>query len=182
MNLAKCEFATVTFFDKVVGHGVVRPVNAEIEAIEKYPPPFTKRELMCFLGLVGYYWTFCRSPLTDLLKVLRTFIWNLTCQDAFGLFKALLTSAPVLAAFRWDRPFKMNVHASEIGAGAVLLQDDEEGIERPVCFFSRKFLSYQSNYLVIEKEGLVLVWAFQHYYVYEGGGGGWIARCDLLWS
>lgn len=179
VNLAKCEFARamVTYLGKVVGHGVVRPVNAKIEAIEKYPPPCTKRELMRFLGLVGYYRTFCRNfseivaPLTDLLKASRTFVWSSTCQDAFDNVKALLISAPVLAAPQWDRPFKMHVDASEIGAGAVLLQDDDEGIECPVCFFSRKFLSYQSNYSVIEKEALALVWALQHFDVYVGGGG-----------
>lgn len=179
VNLAKCEFAqaTVTYLGKVVGHGVVRPVEAKIEAINKYPPPCTKRELMRFLGMVGYYRNFCRNfsevvaPLTDLLKASRTFVWSSTSQNVFENVKTLLTSAPVLAAPQWDRPFKMHVDASKVGAGAVLLQDDDEGVEHPVCFFSRKFLSYQLNYSVIEKEALALVWALQHFDVYVGGGG-----------
>ncbi|KAL0152856.1 hypothetical protein M9458_051837, partial [Cirrhinus mrigala] len=76
VNLSKCEFAraTVTYFGKVIGQGQVRPVHAKVEAIYKFPPPTTKRELMRFLGMVGYYRNFCSNfsmvvaPLTNLLK------------------------------------------------------------------------------------------------------------------
>lgn len=52
VNLAKCEFAkaTVTYLGKVVGQGCVRPVRAKVEAIDQFPSPTTKKELMCFLG------------------------------------------------------------------------------------------------------------------------------------
>ncbi len=57
VNLAKCEFAkaTVTYLGKVVGQGCVRPVRAKVEAIDQFPSPTTKKELMRFLGLVDYY-------------------------------------------------------------------------------------------------------------------------------
>lgn len=149
MNLAKCEFAraTVTYLGKVVGQGIVHPVNAKIEAINKYSPPCTKRELMHFLGWIGYYRNFCRNfseivaPLTDLLKVSCLF----GVQPAKMLLKMLKRCSLVLQS-KWDRPFKMHVDASEIGAGAVILQDAEEGVEHPVCLFDRKFLFYQLNY------------------------------------
>lgn len=55
VNLAKCEFAraTVTYLGKVVGQGQVRPVEAKVMAVQKFPPPTYKKELMRFLGLVG---------------------------------------------------------------------------------------------------------------------------------
>lgn len=31
----------------------MRPVSAKVEAIERFPAPTTKKELMRFLGLVG---------------------------------------------------------------------------------------------------------------------------------
>ena len=87
--------------------------------------------------------------------------------------KALLTSSPVLAAPQLNQSFKVQVDASQVGAGAVLLQKDDQGVDRPVCFFcffsSRKFTSYQLNYSVIEKEFLSLIWALQRFDVYVGG-------------
>ncbi|XP_053294792.1 uncharacterized protein LOC128455141 [Pleuronectes platessa] len=178
VNLAKCEFAraTVTYLGKVVGQGQVRPVEAKVMAVQKFPPPTTKKELMRFLGLVGYYRSFCKNfssvvaPLTDLLKAKAEYIWSSMCQNAFDSVKALLCSAPVLAAPRFDQPFKLHVDASNVGVGAVLLQENAEGVECPVSFFSRKFNKHQYNYSVIEKEALALVWALQHFDVYVGSG------------
>jgi len=43
--------------------------------------------------------------------------------------KLLLSSAPVLTAPRWNRPFHLKVNASGLGAGAALLQKDDNGID-----------------------------------------------------
>ncbi|KAL1279658.1 hypothetical protein QQF64_014258 [Cirrhinus molitorella] len=55
VNLAKCEFAkaTVRYLGKEVGQGKVRPVLAKVLAIQQFPPPSTKKELMRFLGMVA---------------------------------------------------------------------------------------------------------------------------------
>lgn len=173
LNLAKCDFAkaTVTYLGKVVGQGKVRPISAKVSAVSEFPVPTTKKELMRFLGLVGYYRSFCRNfssvvaPLTGLLKAKVKFIWS-PCQKAFEDVKSLLCSAPVLLAPSFNQPFKMQVDASHVGAGAVLLQADEQGIDHPISFFSKKFNSYQLNYSVIEKEALALILALQHLQVY----------------
>ena len=110
INLAKCEFvqATVTYLGKVVGQGEVRPVRAKVVAIDAFPPPTTKKELMRFLGMIGYYRSFCNNfstvvaPLTDMLKAKAVYIWSTRCQHAFEDAKRLLTSTPVLAAPRVD--------------------------------------------------------------------------------
>lgn len=178
INLAKCEFAkaTVTYLSRVVGQGHVRPVEAKVRAVEKYPVPTAKKELMRFLGLAGYYRSFCKNfstvvaPLTNLLKGKTKFVWSSSCQAAFENVKALLCSAPVLTAPCLDKPFKVQVDASQLGAGAVLLQE-EHGVDKPICYFSKKFNSYQLNYSTIEKEALALIWALQHFEVYVGTGG-----------
>ena len=179
VNLAKCEFAraTVAYLGRVVGQGQVRPVDAKVKAVVQFPTPTTKKELMRFLGMVGYYRSFCQNfssvvaPLTDLLKGSVKFVWSPGCESAFQNVKSLLCSAPVLAAPCLSAPFKIQVDASQVGAGAVLLQE-REGIDRPVCYFSKKFNSYQLNYSTIEKEALALIWALQHFEVYVGSGGG----------
>lgn len=63
VNLAKCEFAkaTVTYLGRVVGQGQVRPVAAKVHAVQHFPVPTTKKELMRFLGLAGYYRSFCNN-------------------------------------------------------------------------------------------------------------------------
>ncbi len=131
---------------------------------------------MCFLGLVGYYRSFCRSfssvvaPLTDLLKAKARFVWSANCAQVFDNVKSLLCSSTVLSAPCFERPFSLQVDSSQVGAGAVLQQDNEKGMVHPVSFFSRKFNSYQLNYSVVEKEALALIWALQYFDVYVGLG------------
>ncbi len=124
--------------------------------------------------MAGYYRSFCRNfstiahPLTSLLSPSCSFIWSEECQYAFEAIKNLLCSAPVLAAPDNSLPYKLDVDASAVGAGAVLLQETEEGIDHTVCYFSRKFNKHQLNYSTIEKEALALLMAMQYFDVYIG--------------
>ena len=51
----------------------------------------------------------------------------------------------MLAAPDFTNPFKLEVDASVVGAAAVLLQEDGNGVDHPVCYFSRKFNSLFNN-------------------------------------
>lgn len=48
--------------------------------------------------------------------------------------KLLLTAAPVFAAPHSGLPFEIKVDASQVGAGAVLLQTHFGGVSHPVSF------------------------------------------------
>ena len=174
VNLAKSEVchATLTFLGHVVGQGKVKPIDAKVLAISEFPMPTCRRQLMRFLGMAGFYRKFCHNfstitePLTNLLKKGAKFIWSDKCQIAFDTVKAILMSTPVLLAPNFDKSFRLAVDASDIGAGAVLLQEDNNGVDHPVCYFSRKFNKHQKNYSTIEKECLALILAIQHFEVY----------------
>ena len=66
----------------------------------------------------------------------------------------------------FSEPFKLAVDASDIGVGAVLLQNDSFGIEHPVAYFSKKLNDCQKKYSTVEKETLSLILAIQHFEVY----------------
>ena len=176
VNLVKSEIAQahVIFLGHVVGQGQVRPIQAKVEAIEKFPVPTTKKQLMRFLGMAGYYRRFCPNfsetvaPLTNLLCKRVKFIWSDACQKAFDKVKAILMSSPVLRAPNFEKQFKLAIDASDNGIGAVLLQSGENEIDHPVSYYSRKFNSHQRNYSTVEKETLALIMALQHFEIYLG--------------
>lgn len=105
LNRAKCEFrkATVTYLGKQVGKGQVLPVDAKVEAIVSFSAPTIRRELRCFLGMVGYYRCYPNlsdivAPLTKLCSPVDPLVWTEECENAFQLAKSLVHSGPVLAA------------------------------------------------------------------------------------
>ena len=128
--------------------------------------------------MVGYYWRFCKNfsvitallsrALTNLLKKDQEYMWSRSCQEAFVKVKSVLlsTSLVLVMAPNFQKQFFLMVDASGVGAGAVLMQSDSEGIEHPVCYFSCKFNPSQRNYSTIEKEALALVLALQNFDVY----------------
>ena len=90
--------------------------------------------------MAGYYWYFCKNfsaivePLTNLLHKHREFQWSSESETAFQKVKGILTHHPVLVAPDFTKPFKPAVDASDIRVGAVLLQDDNRGIDYLVCY------------------------------------------------
>ena len=127
---------------------------------------------MRFLGMACYYRKFCNffssvsAPLTDLLKKNCKFVWNETCQNSFENITTMLSNAPVLLAPNFDKQFKLAVDASDVGSWGVLLQEDENGVDHPVCYFSHKFNKHQKVYSTIEKECLALDRFLQFFEVY----------------
>ena len=51
------------------------------------------------------------GPLRDLLKKDATFVWTLSCQQAFDYLKDRLTSAPILMLPNFDLPFAVHYDA-----------------------------------------------------------------------
>ena len=168
----KSEFchAKVIFLGHVVGLGQVAPVTTKVEAVCRFPVPTDK--LMRFLGMAGYYLKFCSNfstvteSLTALLKKGELFVWSSACQKSFEKIKSILLSEPVLMAPNFDKQFKLYVDASDIGMGAILLQEDSVGVDHPVCYYSKRFDCHQRNYSTVEKETLALVLSLQHFEVY----------------
>ena len=174
VNLVKSEFggAHIVFLGHMVGQGQVRPVDAKVQAVASFPIPSNRKQLMCFLGMTGYYRKFCRNlssvaaPLTDLLKKDKKYVWDDKCEKAIMKIKTLLLTAPVLTTPDYQKPFKVHVDASDYGAGAVLLQESIHKIDHPISYFSQKFDQHQCNYSTCEKEALALILALRHFDFY----------------
>lgn len=134
--------------------------------------PHTRTQLMRLLGMCGFYRRFVPNfaaltgPLTNLLRKDIRWKWSEECQDAFVKIKTILSSALVLRAPDFQKPFMLAVDACDVGVGAVLLQADDEGCEKPAAYFSKKLNKHQRAYSTVEKEALVLVLAVKHFGVY----------------
>ncbi len=50
----------------------------------------------------------------------------------------------------------------------MLLQEDVDGVDHPVSYFSHKFNKHKGNYSTIEQKTLALLWALQHFEVCLG--------------
>ena len=53
--------------------------------------------------------------------------WSPQCEEAFLKLKQICTNTPVLAYANYKKPFRVHMDASELGLGAVLYQEQEDG-------------------------------------------------------
>ena len=94
---------------------------------------------MRFLGMAGYCRRFCSNfatvakLLTQLLSKKVQFIWNERCENAFEESYVTELTAPDFSS-----SLKLTVVASDVAVGAMLSQEDDKGVEHPVCFYYSK--------------------------------------------
>ena len=172
----KCQFAmsTCTYLGHIVGNGEVRPDASKVKAVEDFPVPKSKSQVRAFLGLTGYYRRFIpgyaqtAAALTDLTRkeAPNRVAWTPECQKAFATLQQALCSAAILRSPDFSRQFILQTDASNRGVGAVLSQRDDDEIERPIAYYSRKLLPREERYSTVEKECLAIRLATHAFRVY----------------
>ena len=72
--------------------------------------------------------------------------------------------------FKLNAPTVVISDASPVGLGAVLLQTQSDGRNKPVAYASRSLTPTERRYSQIEREALGCVWAVEHFRTYLWGG------------
>ncbi len=126
-------------------------------------PPKNVPELRRFLGMAGYYrqliqgYANITTPLTHLTKRAVPWVWTVDCQTAFNELKEALVSSTVMAHPQVDKPYMLYTDASDRAVGAILVQEDEQGLERPIQYISRALKGAELRWSTIEKEAFSIV-------------------------
>jgi len=111
-----------------------------------------------------------QAPLTNLTRggTPNAIPWGEDQEKAFRELKDRLCSEPVLRLPDMDKSFVLRTVASDIGLGAVLLQEHTDGTFL-VAYISRRLSRAEVNYSVVERECLAVVWAVKKFYSYLYG-------------
>ena len=169
-------FRSVEFLGHDIGHGYCSPVGDKIQQIMEAEIPTTKKKVRSFLGSIGFYRSYIPNfstiaePLTNLTKKDRPNVvrWTEEHGKAFEVLKKCMSEKPILKMPDCDKCFYLQTDASDVGVGAVLLQD-HDGTRHPVAYFSRKLNTAERNYSVIEKECLAIVKAIEKFEIFLYG-------------
>ncbi|GBG66421.1 hypothetical protein CBR_g61465 [Chara braunii] len=164
INREKSSFGvpSVIYLGHVISGEGLAPEATKVAAVQDWPRPANIRDVRSFLGLASYYRKFIKNfsviaaPLTDLTKKDTSFLWTSECQEAFTRLKEALIHAPVLKLPDPTLPFVLTTDASQYGVGAVLQQDDGNGLQ-PIEYMSKKIKTKKLQDSTYEKELYALV-------------------------
>lgn len=173
----KCQFGRdkVKFLGHIISSNGIERNPDKVAAILNIPPPTNRKQLRKFLGAVGWFRHFLREmaiiaqPLYELLTPKKKYKWTDAAQTAFIKLKEVVSEEVILHHPNFNKPFLVRTDAANTGVGAVLLQEDDNNTERPVCFASKTLNSAQQNYSAVEKECYAIIFALEKFAEYLDG-------------
>ena len=134
----------------------------KVRAIKDWEAPSNVKGVRSFLGFANFYRRFIKdysrlaAPLTRLTGDV-TWRWGSQEQQAFEKLKEIFVTEPVLAQWDPSRETVLETDASGYAVAGVLSQYDDQGLLRPVAYFSKKMTSAQANYEIHDKELLAVI-------------------------
>ena len=174
----KCKFAQqkLHYLGHILSRNGIETDERKVEKIQNLVPPKDQKGVKSLLGLTNYYKKFILgyskicSPLFELLKKDKPFIWTGECQAALDKLKTALTTAPILAFPDMEKPFILTCDASRSGLGYILGQLDHEGKERVIEYNGRSLQAAEKNYSATELECLAIVQGIKTFKAYLSTG------------
>lgn len=171
LKFSKCNFAKnhANYLGHRIENNSVKPLKDYLTAVKDFPVPGTKKNIRQFLGKINFHHKFIPhiaiilDPLHNLLRKEVPFDWSEKCQESFDKIKALMCSEPVLKIFDPEVPIDIYTDASIKGVGAVLKQNDENGNNKPVAYFSKKLTEAQKKKKAIYLECLAIKEAVKYW-------------------
>ena len=166
INLDKCKFLTeeVTYMGHTLTNTSLKPDKEKIRAIIEFPAPRDLHNLRRFIGMVKYLSKFDHTlttkcePLNRLTRKDQIFQWAEVQQRAFEDIKKAIANTPILAYYDLEKPVTIQTERSDVGLGAVLLQNG-----KPVSYASKVWNDYEKNYAPIEKEMRAVVFGLHKF-------------------
>jgi hypothetical protein len=154
----------------------IQAVRDVLQVAREHDLYFTKvKDVHSFLGFCNFYRPFIRGfahlacPLNELTHKDTEWSWETRHQNAFKELKTRVTTEPVLMHPILTDPFELEVNASGLAMGAVLLQKKTDGKKHPIAYYSKTLSAAEWNYDVYDLELLAIVNALDHWRPYLAG-------------
>ena len=176
LNKKKCVFAKskLEFLGHSIGVNGVDVLNSKIEAIKQLPMPTNRKELKRFIGMTNYYYKHLprlaetTAPLNEISGgPKRSNKTRITLNEvqikAYQDTLAILANAATLAFENHAIPLILYSDASDTHVGSVLEQEGEDGVRRPLAYFSKKLPPLKRVRSTFYKELRALYLSLKHF-------------------
>src|SRR5258708_7767066 len=154
LRLEKCKFECqeADYLGLVISkdHVVMDPIK--VQGVMDWPQLMKVKDVQSFIGFMNFYQRFIQnfSEIACLLHTLtqksKDWSWGTAEQQAFNALKNTITSAPTLTFPSRSGLFHLECDASNFTMGAILLQQQEDGLFHLIGFMSKSFSNMEQNY------------------------------------
>ena len=160
----KCEFGfkTIDFLGYTIDANGVRASSENVQKVQEFPVPASRKEVQRFLGIANYNRRFVKdfakiaAPLSALTSPKTPFVFGEKEEAAFNAIKKCIYEAPLLTLPDYEKTFHIRTDASEIAVGAMVfqLQGDEE---YPIAYHSKTLQGSEKNWGATDRELFAII-------------------------
>src|SRR5258707_2903574 len=161
----KCKFECqeVDYLRLIISKDCVVMDPIKVQGVMDWPQLTKVKDIQSFIGFVNFYqrfiWNFSEiaCPLHTLTWKSKDWLWGTAEQQAFNALKNAITSAPTLTFPSRSGLFCLECDASNFTTGAILSQQQEDGLFHLIGFMSKSFSDMEQNYQIHDKEMLAIM-------------------------
>ena len=138
----------------------------KIQALIDMPSPRKHKDIQSLTGRMAALSRFISKstdrclPFFNLLRGGKKFEWTEECELAFQELKKHLAEPPILSKPETGEVLFLYLSTTEHAISAVLVRE-EERVQRPVYYISKRLLGAESRYPLMEKLALSLIHSFR---------------------
>ncbi len=128
-------------------------------------------QMQFFIDFCNFYWRFIKnfskivSSMIWLTQKKIIFEWNEVCQIVFDHMKRCMIETSILRHFDQTRKTILEINSFNYVNDEVLSQYDDEEVLHSIVFYSKNMSSAECNYEIYDKELLIIIWAFEHWWL-----------------
>ena len=173
LNLLKCMFGVASgkFLGFMVNHRGIESNPEKIQSLIDMRSPTKMKEVQSITGRVAALSRFISRatdkylPLFDSLKGRKRYLWDEKCEQAFRSLKEYLSKSPLLSKPVEGEPLYLYLAVTKYAILEALIREENK-VQWPVYYVSKRLVDAETRYSKTEKLALAFVIAMRKLRLY----------------
>ncbi len=173
IDIDKCKFhiQKIIFLELLMSIKRLKMNSRKMQAVVDWSTFNNLTQMQFFIDFCNFYWCFIKN----FLKIVRSMIqltqkkiifeWNEVCQIIFDYMKRRMIKTSILRHFDQTYETILEINSFNYVNDEVLFQYDDEDVLHSIVFYSKNMSSAECNYEIYDKELLIIIWAFEHWWL-----------------
>ncbi len=173
IDIDKCKFHVqkIIFLELLMSIERLKMNSRKVQAVVDWSTLNNLTQIQFFIDFCNFYRRFIKNfskivrSMIQLTQKKIIFEWNKVCQTAFDHMKRRMTETSILRHFDQTRDFILEINSFNYVNDEVLSQYDDEDVLHSIAFYSKNMSSAECNYKIYDKELLIIIQAFEHWWL-----------------
>ncbi len=145
--------------------------SRKIQAVVEWSTFNNLIQMQFFIDFCNFYQRFIKNfskivhSMIWLTQKKIIFEWNEVCQIVFNHMKRRIIETSILRHFDQTRKTILEIDSFDYVNDKVLSQYDDEEVLHSIVFYSKNMSSAECNYEIYDKELLIIIQAFEHWWL-----------------